>query len=288
MLQNKIGPLRKRLDEDGSTMIGSADRQRVSKASARYSQNLRKLRRITDTLRRLSNSPDTPNIPRLPFVASVGARLGRTAAIKRMDGSRKFGGQSYREIRGQYTDGQVQYEDTSMNKFRYNRKANSSTVKGPKFGGVVRKAAPKPAPKPAPKLPTGRTVYRTRAQAIRAQRARTNALGKATAAKRGFNQTTAANQRARIAGRSRDVSMFADSAPRTVISRPRIPQLSLSGRVERVGAGRFRTVGERLGGGSIRRSRSKPGPIRGTKTWKRQLEQAIKANGGKDVAAFRF
>jgi hypothetical protein len=82
--------------------------------------------------------------------------------------------------------------------------------------------------------------------------------------------------------------MFADSAPRTVISRPRIPQLSLSGRVERVGAGRFRTVGERLGGGSIRRSRSKPGPLRGTKAWKRQLEQAIKANGGKDVAAFRF
>lgn len=122
----------------------------------------------------------------------------------------------------------------------------------------------------------GRTVYRTRAQAIRAQQARTNALGKATAAKRGFNE--AAGKR----------SGFADSAPRTVISRPKVSQLSLSGRVERVGAGRFRTVGERLGGGSIRRPRSKPGPIPGTKTWKRQLEQAIKANGGKDVAAFRF
>ena len=137
-------------------------------------------------------------------------------------------------------------------------------------------------------VPTGRTVYRTRAQASRAQRARTNALGKATAAKRGFNGVSAANFRARIAGRRGDQQMFADSAPRTVISRPRIPQISLSGRVERVGAGRFRTVGERLGGGSIRRPRSKPGPMRGTKAWKRQLEQLIKANGGKDVAAFRF
>jgi hypothetical protein len=137
-------------------------------------------------------------------------------------------------------------------------------------------------------IPSGRTVYRTRAQAIRAQQARTNVLGKATAAKRGFNEVSAANFRARIAGRRGDQQMFADSAPRTVISRPRIPQLSLSGRVERVGAGRFRTIGERLGGGSIRRPRSKSGPLRGTKAWKRQLNQAIKANGGKDVAAFRF
>jgi len=130
--------------------------------------------------------------------------------------------------------------------------------------------------KPAPIARSTRTTYRTKAQAIRAQRARTNTLGKATAAKRGFNE--AAGKR----------SGFADSAPRTVISRPKVSQLSLSGRVERVGAGRFRTVGERLGGGSIRRSRSKPGPIRGSKAWKRQLEQLIKANGGKDVAAFRF
>ncbi len=129
---------------------------------------------------------------------------------------------------------------------------------------------------PSGAIPSGRTVYRTRAQAIRAQQARTNTLGKATAAKRGFNEAV---------GKRSD---FADSAPRTVISRPRIPQLSLSGRVERVGAGRFRTIGERLGGGSIRRPRSKPGPLRGTKAWKRQLNQAIKANGGKDAAAFRF
>jgi hypothetical protein len=129
---------------------------------------------------------------------------------------------------------------------------------------------------PSGAIPSGRTVYRTRTQAIRAQQARTNTLGKATAAKRGFNEAV---------GKRSD---FADSAPRTVISRPRIPQLSLSGRVERVGAGRFRTIGERLGGGSIRRPRSKPGPLRGTKAWKRQLNQAIKANGGKDAAAFRF
>jgi hypothetical protein len=134
----------------------------------------------------------------------------------------------------------------------------------------------KGAAAPSGAVQSGRTVYRTKAQAIRAQRARTNTLGKATAAKRGFNE--AAGKR----------SGFADSAPRTVISRPKVSQLSLSGRVERVGAGRFRAVGERLGGGSIRRSRSKPGPIRGSKAWKRQLNQAIKANGGKDVAAFRF
>ena len=167
-------------------------------------------------------------------------------------------------------------------------KGRIDKIRAKRAGGLarLRKPAPKP-PQPA-KLPTGRTVYRTRAQAIRAQQARTNTLGKATAAKRGFNEVSAANFRARIAGQRGNQQMFADSAPRTVISRPRIPQLSLSGRVERVGAGRFRTVGERLGGGSIRRSRSKPGPLRGTKAWKRQLEQAIKANGGKDVAAFRF
>ena len=142
--------------------------------------------------------------------------------------------------------------------------------------------------KPAPIARSARTTYRTKAQAIRAQRARTNTLGKATAAKRGFNEVSAANFRARIAGQRGNQQMFADSAPRTVISRPRIPQFSLSGRVERVGAGRFRTIGERLGGGSIRRPRSKPGPLRGTKAWRRQLEQLIKANGGKDVAAFRF
>ena len=129
---------------------------------------------------------------------------------------------------------------------------------------------------PSGAVPTGRTVYRTRAQATRAQQARTNALGKATAAKRGFNDAVGKR------------SGFADSAPRTVISRPKVSQLSLSGRVERVGAGRFRAVGERSGGGSIRRPRSKPGPLRGSKAWKRQLEQAIRANGGKDVAAFRF
>jgi hypothetical protein len=142
--------------------------------------------------------------------------------------------------------------------------------------------------RPVPTARSTRTVYRTKAQATRAQQARTNALGKATAAKRGYNEVSAANFRARIAGRRGDQQMFADSAPRTVIGRPRIQQLSISGRVERVGAGRFRTVGERLGGGSIRRPRSKPGPMRGTKAWKRQLEQLVKANGGKDVAAFRF
>ena len=167
MLQNKIRPVRESLDRDGSTMVGSADRERTSRASARHRQNLRKLRRITNTMRRLSNSPETPNIPRLPVVASTGARLGRTAAIKRMDGPRRFGGQSFRDLRGQYTDGQVQYEDSYMNKL-YKRKDKGSTVKGPKLGGVVRKGAAKPGTTPE----SLGTISRSRSQAKAAQRNR--------------------------------------------------------------------------------------------------------------------
>jgi hypothetical protein len=254
-----------------------------AKAQARLDRNKRLMQRKQSLIKRLANVSSVSEAPRLQSASAVGKRVkvpqlrpGRRSNKNLSSGAALMQSMPYIVMKNGRLAGSI-YPKGRIDKIRAKRAGGSARL---------RKPAPKP-PQPA-KLPTGRTVYRTRAQAIRAQRARTNALGKATAAKRGFNQTTAANQRARIAGRSRDVSMFADSAPRTVISRPRIPQLSLSGRVERVGAGRFRTIGERLGGGSIRRPQSKPGPLRGTKAWKRQLNQAIKANGGKDVAAFRF
>ena len=164
MLQNKIQPLRKALDMDGSRMAGSTNQKLADKARASYSQNLNKLQRVTNTMRRLSNSPETPNIPRLPRVASTGPRLGRTAAIRRMDGPRKFGGQSFRELRGQYSDGRVEYDDRYMSKI-YKRKNPGDTIKAPKVGGVVRRAAAKPKPAAA-------TGSRTKARAAKAQRSR--------------------------------------------------------------------------------------------------------------------
>lgn len=119
-------------------------------------------------------------------------------------------------------------------------------------------------------------VVRNRAEAASAQRVRSNALGRATAAKRGFNE--AVGQR----------RAFADSAPRPVIARPRVSQLTISGRVERVGAGRFRTIGERTAGGRVYRSNAASKPVPGSRSYKRNLDRLVKANGGRDVAAFRF
>ena len=166
-------------------------------------------------------------------------------------------------------------------------KGQINQIRAKRAGGSarLRKPAPKP-PQPA-KLPTGRTVFRTRAQAIKAQRARANALGRRTADKRGFNQAAVAGMRARMAGKT--TTNFYESAPRTVIGRPRVSQLTLSGRVERVGAGRVRTIGERRAGGTTSRPRKgKPKPVPGSKAYKRELQRLIQANGGKDVAAFHL
>jgi hypothetical protein len=121
-------------------------------------------------------------------------------------------------------------------------------------------------------------VVRSKAQAAAAQRARSNVIGKATAASRGSSEAIARGQR----------GGFVDSAPRTVVARPRISQLTTSGRVDRVGAGRFRTIGERTANGRVYRPTASPGPIRGSRSYQRELDRRIKANNGKDVAAFRF
>lgn len=172
MLQNKINPLRNSLDRDGSTMVGSTNRKLADQASARYSQNLNKLNRITSTMRRLSNSPGSANIPRLPRVASVGKRLGRTAAIKKMDGPRKFGGQSWRDLRGQYSGGRVQYEDNYMNKWS-NRKNKGTTIRSSRPTGTIRAASARPKQARALAAPTG---SRTRSQAKAVQSFRRNAI----------------------------------------------------------------------------------------------------------------
>lgn len=172
MLQNKIKPLRDSLDRDGSTMVGSTNRRMADQASARYSQNLRKLNRITSTMRGLSNSPDSPNIPRLPRVASTGKRLGRTAAIKKMDGPRKFGGQSWHDLRGQYSDGRVQYDDNYMNKL-YKRKDKGASIRAARPTGTIRAASARPKTTRAAAAPTG---SRTRSQAKAVQNFRRNAI----------------------------------------------------------------------------------------------------------------
>jgi hypothetical protein len=125
-------------------------------------------------------------------------------------------------------------------------------------------------------MAASRTVYRSKSKAAARQRLQSNQLGKATAAKRGFNQAAAKR------------ASFAESAPRIVVGRPKIAQKNIWGRTERVGSGRLRNVGERMGDGRILRPRAKRGPIPGSRTYKKQLQRLISGNAGKDVAAFRF
>lgn len=258
MLQNKIKPLRDLLSSDGSRMMDSTTSiKRASEARERYSLNLGKLNRITDTLRRLSNSPDSPNIPRLPFVAAIGPRVGRFASIKRMDGPRKFGGQSWRDLRGRYSAGQIEYEDNYMNKL-YKRKNKGETIKGKKISGVIRKSKPKPksiksidALGNALKSGNLPLQTRTRKEATMAYRSKTNRLGKF------------------VDGRKE----LGDNSGRVVAARSAIMQGTIFGGVKRVGAGPMKPIGYRSVTGAVRRKASKPRPILGSKKWRKEAER---------------
>jgi hypothetical protein len=106
---------------------------------------------------------------------------------------------------------------------------------------------------------------RSRKQAAKAYKLKTNTLGNKTAASRGFNAAV---------GR-RDA--FADSTPRLVFRRGKNQQITLTGGVESVKTGRMKQVGERAKDGSIRRSKAKPGPIAGSKSWKRNVERHMRS-----------
>jgi hypothetical protein len=155
MLENKIRPLRNALNRDGSTWMGSTDYKRRNAAGAKYELNNRRLKRVTDTMRKLSNSPDSPNIPRLPQVTQSGRRLGRTAAIKKMDGPRKFGGQSWRDLRGKYSQGRVQYDDNYMDK-QTKRNKGQGIKRMPKVKGTISR------PKSKPQVPVKQSLNQSR------------------------------------------------------------------------------------------------------------------------------
>lgn len=237
MLENKILPLRKALDRDGARMIGSTDYKRRDAAAAKYDLNNRRLNRVTDTMRKLSNSPDSPNIPRLPRVTKSGRRLGRTNAIKKMDGPRKFGGQSYRDLRGQYSQGRVQYHDNYMDKTLKRNKGQ-----GIKRMSKIKATISKPRPKPQASIQPRSTASRTRKQAASAYKARVNQMGKLAASQRGFVAAMARGQR----------GGFTPSDQRSVYRRGKNQQRTIFGGTETVRTGRMRLAGTRNDQGKVK------------------------------------
>lgn len=254
MLENKIGPLRKALDRDGSTMMGSTDYKRRNDAAARYDLNNRRLKRVTDTMRKLSNSPNSPNIPRLPQVTESGRRIGRIAAIKKMDGPRKFGGQSWRDLRGRYSQGKVQYEDNYMNKL-YKRDKGQGIKQMPKAKGTISRPKNKTksnAQAPMQPQPAG---SRTRKQAATGYRQR-------------------ANKTAMKALRARTIT---ESEKRIVVGRSKATQMNIWGRAEKVGTGKLRLIGERGRTGRLIKNKPNRTPGPGSPRAKRYRADAIKA-----------
>jgi hypothetical protein len=96
---------------------------------------------------------------------------------------------------------------------------------------------------------------RNKSEASRAYRARTNAMGRKAAGSRSITE----------------------SEKRLVVGRPKISQMTLSGRVERVGSGRLRPIGERGGSGRIYRDKPDRSPVPGSPRAKRNRAAAIAA-----------
>lgn len=95
---------------------------------------------------------------------------------------------------------------------------------------------------------------RSRKEASKAYRQRTNQTGKTAA------------------GRRLDSDLG-----RVVTARSTVQQRSVFGGVKRVSSGPMRPIGERASDGSIRRSRrSKPAPIVGSKSWRKGAERMMK------------
>jgi hypothetical protein len=140
----------------------------------------------------------------------------------------------------------------------------------PRTPGTIAKPKglkPSPVNKEAAKPMKAAVQFRSRKQAAKAYKLKTNTLGNKTAASIGFN---AAIERR---------NAFADSAPRLVSRRGKNQQITLSGGVETVRTGKMKQVGERVKGGSIRRSKAKPGPIAGSRSWKKNVERQMKSGG---------
>ena len=149
-------------------------------------------------------------------------------------------------------------------------RAKGSRTTLPRTPGTVAKPRglkPSPVSKEAAKPMKAAVQFRSRKQAAKAYKLKTNTLGNKTAASIGFN---AAIER-------RDA--FANSAPRLVFRRGKNQQITLSGGVETVRTGKMKQVGERVKGGSIRRSKAKPGPMAGSRSWKKNVERQMKSGG---------
>jgi hypothetical protein len=149
-------------------------------------------------------------------------------------------------------------------------RAKGSRTTLPRTPGTVAKPKglkPSPVNKAAAKPMKAAIQFRSRKQAAKAYKLKTNTLGNKTAASIGFN---AAIER-------RDA--FANSAPRLVFRRGKNQQITLSGGVETVRTGKMKQVGERVKGGSIRRSKAKPGPMAGSRSWKKNVERQMKSGG---------
>ena len=68
-----------------SRVTGSTDRRRASAAMPKADLASRKISRIESTMRKLSNSPNTPNVPVLPRAKKVGERItGRRNLYRRV------------------------------------------------------------------------------------------------------------------------------------------------------------------------------------------------------------
>jgi len=110
MLDKSRYKLKQSFDRDLSVATGATDRRRADKASSRLGLQLRKIKRIEGTMRGLSNSPNTPNVPVLPRSRRWGERATGRRNLYRRD---------------------------------------TPTIKGAKPGGVISKPKPaKMAPKP--------------------------------------------------------------------------------------------------------------------------------------------
>lgn len=175
-----------------SRVTGSTDRRRASAAMPKADLASRKISRIESTMRKLSNSPSSPNVPVLPKAKKVGERI---------TGRRNL----YRRV--------------------------TPTTQAPRVANTVSRS--RPTPKPARRKPltgvnsvVGRNVagfkglpvsLRSRKQATSAQAARRRSL------------------------LSRNAVSTGGTFKRGVNRQPNL----LTGRVDRVGAGKFRPVSKR-------------------------------------------
>lgn len=141
--------------------------------------------------------------------------------------------------------------------------ANPTRAKGsrttlPRTPGTVAKPKglkPSPINKAAAKPVKAAVQFRSRKNAGKAYRQKTNQLGKFVDGKK----------------------VLGDNTPRVVAARSTVMQGTIFGSTRRVGVGPMKAIGERVKGGSIRRSKAKPEPMAGSRSWKKNIERQMKS-----------